>query len=149
MSSNYSAKRFEALMEMFIARERMLLGMKSKEYAGDGDRLENFHQQAAFQGVRPEEVALTHLLKHICSITKAVRERRYAWVWKTDSGEGLKQRFTDARNYLILLAACIDEAVEARTDCRYFSPTLPGCILYIREGCAECNRYEKAKSKNT
>lgn len=117
VNAGYSAKRFETLAQLFMAREKVLLGLKGKDYAADRDRLENFHQQAAFQGARPEEVALTHFLKHVCAITKAVRERRYVWAWQTESGEGLKQRFADARNYLLLLAACIDEAVEGCGEC--------------------------------
>lgn len=33
---------------------------------------------------------------------------KYDWDWETDGGEGLKQRIVDARNYLLLLAACLE-----------------------------------------
>ena len=38
-----------------------------------------------------------------------VRTGKYRWCWETEEGEGLKQRIADARNYLQLLAACLEE----------------------------------------
>lgn len=34
-----------------------------------------------------------------------------------------------------------------KTDCRKWSPTLKGCILYVREGCGECESYEPTGEK--
>jgi hypothetical protein len=47
-------------------------------------------------------------MKHVQSIALAVRTGKYAWAWETEGGEGLKQRIADARNYLLLLAACLE-----------------------------------------
>lgn len=109
----YSPERFAALVEEFSKFEQQILNYKGTEYADDTDRLENFHQQALIQGTRPSMIALTYLLKHVLSIAKAVRTGNQPWVWTTENGaEGLKQRFVDARNYLLLLAACLDEEVS-------------------------------------
>ncbi|MGB9886736.1 MAG: hypothetical protein ACPLRW_07060 [Moorellales bacterium] len=103
-------EEFAELHNEFVARETDLLGLKAKEYSDGDDRLWNFRVQAALEGRRPSEIALSHLNKHITSICLAVRTDRGEWVWRTAEGhEGLKQRFADARNYLLLLAACLEE----------------------------------------
>ena len=76
---------------------------KAGEYTAGQDRLLNFKQVAEFLSQRPAEVALAYLLKHIQSVALAVQSKKYAWTWETESGEGLKQRIADARNYLCLL----------------------------------------------
>jgi len=63
----------------------------------------------------PEKVCMILLLKHIQSLSKAVSEDTTCicmWFWEHDGREGLKQRIADARNYLLLLAACLDEKSE-------------------------------------
>lgn len=37
-----------------------------------------------------------------------------------------------------------DGTVVTRTDCRWWSASKPGCVLYIAEGCPECRRYERS-----
>ena len=106
----YSPERFHQLVEEFAERENRILGWKAGEYSDGTDRLQNFREIAVIEGREPVDVALTLLLKHIQSIAHHVKIRKFAvWAWQTESGEGLKQRFADARNYLLLLAACVDE----------------------------------------
>lgn len=105
-------KDFAILCNSFAANEQIILNWKAKDYTDgkdDTDRLQNFKEVAAFIGLRPSEVALTYLLKHVQSIALAVKNEHYNWNWETKDGEGLKQRIADARNYLLLLAACIEE----------------------------------------
>ena len=102
-------ERFEALREEFLTHEARIMDWKRDEYSPNEDRLLNFRQVAEFEGRTPAKVALTWLLKHIQSITLAVQSAEYAWAWETEGGEGLKQRIADARNYLLLLAACLEE----------------------------------------
>lgn len=102
-------QQFENLRDEFLTHEARILDWKRGEYAPNDDRLQNFREVAAFFGQRPAEVALTYLMKHIQSIALAVRTGNYAWAWTKEGGEGLKQRFADARNYLLLLAACLEE----------------------------------------
>ena len=105
-------EQFEILRDEFLVQEARILDWKKGEYSPDEDRLLNFHQVADFEGRRPSEVALSYLLKHIQSIALAVRSGSYSWEWEAEGGEGLKQRIADARNYLLLLAGCLDEEVR-------------------------------------
>jgi hypothetical protein len=107
-------QQFENLRDEFLTREARILYWKRGEYSPSEDRLLNFRQVAALTGLRMTEVALIWLLKHIQSITLAVQSAEYAWTWETEGGEGLKQRFADARNYLLLLAACLEEENNLR-----------------------------------
>lgn len=102
-------EQFESLRDEFLVHEAKIMDWKRGEYSHNEDRLQNFREVAAFMGLRPAEVALTYLMKHVQSIALAVRSGKYAWTWNTEGGEGLKQRFADARNYLLLLAACLEE----------------------------------------
>lgn len=102
-------ERFDILRDEFLEKEAKILYWKQDQYSSGDDALQNFREVAEFLGQRPSEVALTYLLKHIQSIALAVRTQDYTWSWSTKDGEGLKQRFTDARNYLLLLAACLEE----------------------------------------
>ena len=108
----YSPESFKSLVEEFLNVESQLLNWKAGEYTAGKDRLQNFRQVAQWLNKRPAEVALYYMLKHIQSITLAVQSGKLVWEWQTDAGEGMKQRLADARNYLLLLAACMDEEFE-------------------------------------
>lgn len=101
---------FNAVVQEFLEREERLLGWKRSEYASEeGDALENFKTLQTMTGLTPAQVAAVYLAKHIQAILKQVNAGGFTWDWETDEGEGLKQRISDARNYLLLLAACIEE----------------------------------------
>ena len=108
----YSPEQFRELVKEFEAQEEAILDWKAEEYSSGEDRLQNFREVALFLGCRPEDVVLMYLLKHIQSIALAVREGQLDWKWETEGGEGLKQRIADSRNYLLLLAAALDEATS-------------------------------------
>lgn len=108
----YSPEQFEKMVKELTEHENCILSWKAGEYSDGRDRLRNFREIAAFEGREPIDVALTLLLKHIQSIAHHVKMRKFEWAWETPQGEGLKQRIADARNYLLLLAACIDEIDE-------------------------------------
>ncbi len=102
--------KFNKLVEEFIDQEELILNLKRQDYASSDDRIENFKTVAKFLDVKASDVALTYLMKHIQSLAVAVQSKSYDWCWQNNSGhEGLKQRIADARNYLLLLAACIEE----------------------------------------
>lgn len=107
-------ERFDMLRDEFLEKEAQILYAKQDQYSSGNDALQNFREVADFLGQRPSEVALTYLMKHVQSISLAVRTRQYAWDWNTKEGEGLKQRIVDARNYLLFLAACLEEETENR-----------------------------------
>ncbi len=104
---------YEELAKEFQEAEQVILSNKRHEYSPNYDVLENFKQISDFVGIPKEQVALVYLLKHIQSIAMAIRGyEKYNWTWATKDGEGLKQRIADARNYLLLLAACIEEETK-------------------------------------
>lgn len=110
-----TAKQFEVLCKEFVKKEQELMNWKCDEYTKGGDRIINFKQVADFTNTTAKDVALMYLLKHIQSTAIAIKNNDYNWVWETPEGEGLKQRIADARNYLLLLAACIeDEKIKRR-----------------------------------
>ncbi len=108
-------EKFEALVREFKEKEEEIMDWKAGEYSDRVDRLQNFRQIAEWTEMKMSEVALVYLLKHIQSITKAVMNGGVVWEWVTEEGEGTRQRIADARNYLLLLAACIEEE-EAAMD---------------------------------
>jgi len=90
--------------------ERSLLLSKRAEYAVDEDCLSNFKVTAGQLGVPPEEVCLVFLMKHTQAIAKAAMDKSTRLDWGgSGAKEGFSQRISDARNYLILLAALIEE----------------------------------------
>lgn len=118
--------QFENLRDEFLIHEARILDWKAGEYTANRDRLLNFKQVAELLNRRPAEVALAYLLKHVQSITLAVRTGHYAWAWETESGEGLKQRIADARNYLLLLAACLEDEQLKEPEKWWY--TAPGAL---------------------
>ena len=110
---------FDKLLDEMMEAEKGLLNYKRGEYAkGTADVLINFKQNADFLDREPEELCMSYMMKHIQSISRSVMGHtrgsdRLKFEWKTDTGEeGLAQRFADARNYLVLLAALIKESDE-------------------------------------
>lgn len=125
-AKGYPNSKFNALRGEFTAAEQELMNSKATEYAGEFDRLENFHQLGAIQGMAPMDITLTLMLKHVLSICKAVNTLNINWSWTSADGkEGLKQRIADMRNYGLLLAACIDEYVEKSQEARHMQDKGP------------------------
>lgn len=147
----HTPEQFEILREEFLTHEARILDWKRGEYSPDEDRLLNFRQVAEFEGRTPAEVALTWLLKHIQSITLAVRSADYAWAWETEGGEGLKQRIADARNYLLLLAACLEEANDSVMfdDLDLITDVLPDYALGRRRGLTDEETERRARAALT
>jgi len=112
----YPPERFNKLHEEFLSKSQEILTWKREEYAPSDDRLENFRTVGNFLDKKPSVIALIYLLKHIQSIAVAVITGVFVWAWEKDGGEALKQRIVDAINYLLLLAACIDEESEAKYE---------------------------------
>lgn len=112
-------EEFKDLCNEMNAKEQALLGFKRGEYVkSDRDVLINFKQVATMMQQSPEQVCMTYLLKHIQSISMAVNhDSQMEFEWKREDGsEGLAQRFADARNYLVLLAALIQEGDVKESD---------------------------------
>jgi len=117
MTKTYPPEQFNKLMQEFTEKEATILAWKAGEYSNEKDRLQNFREIAEFVGSKPQDVVLLYLLKHIQSIALAVRSSDYVWAWETEAGEGMKQRIADARNYLLLLGACMEEETSSKEGC--------------------------------
>ena len=105
-------ERFEALREEFLTHEAGDLDGKRGEYSPNVDVL-GFYREVSELRRTPAEVALAYTsLMLIQEIVRAVKTGKYAWAWETEDGEGLKQCIADARNFLLLLAACLEEENE-------------------------------------
>ena len=60
-----------------LSKETELLDIKGGEYGADFDRLLNFREIGDFLDMRATEVCLVLLLKHIQSVTLAVKSGNY------------------------------------------------------------------------
>lgn len=96
--------------------EETLLNVKRQQYSdadpaeNQGDVLQNFRELGEFTGLGAANVALVLTLKHVQSIKKAVVTGEITLGLETEDGfEGLTQRFADARNYLALLLAILED----------------------------------------
>jgi len=103
-------ERFEKVYKDFEEHERALLISKRSEYAMNADVLSNFKATALSCGMEPEEVCVVLMMKHAQAICKMARDESVRLSWGGNGAiEGASQRISDARNYLILLAALIAE----------------------------------------
>ena len=83
-----------------------LLDKKGRAYSGDTDAFENFKRNGERLGLSKYQVWLVYFMKHIDSITNAVKNAPNAPV---DQSEGLTGRVDDAINYLNLFAGMLKE----------------------------------------
>lgn len=100
---------FSKLYTEFETQERSLLLVKRGEYADNNDVLINFKQNAEFLGITPEELCFCYMMKHIQSVGKGIKKPETRLGFTAETGEGFSQRISDARNYLVLLAAIVGE----------------------------------------
>jgi hypothetical protein len=97
----------EAVVPLAIQRSKEVLAVKSKEYSGRRDRLDNFKTSAKESGTdNPIEELVGMAKKHWISLVQMSRDpeaySRETWLEKT----------TDLRNYTILLEGLlIDEEI--------------------------------------
>jgi hypothetical protein len=82
-----------------------VLQTKGQDYSGD-DRLGNFRRLAERLGLTPLQIWAVYFTKHIDAIMTFARTGRVA-------SEPIRGRFADARNYLDLGLAMIEEAQDA------------------------------------
>jgi len=94
------------LLEETVKAEKALLNSKGLEYTRGGDRLDNFKRNAKALGSTPLRMCLVFLQKHIDSIFNYAKHGDVL-------SEPIDSRIHDARNYLLLALAIIE---EERTD---------------------------------
>ena len=98
--------KWEQQREMFdkyVEQQRDLLNNKGREYAGDGDALNNFKTGLDI-GVSAEQKLYIFLDKHLSSIKSYIKNNG-----KVFSNESIEGRIADAMNYLFLLGCLIEE----------------------------------------
>lgn len=100
-------KRLEIADERF-AECRNILESKGKSYAGNEDALYNFKQVAEMTGLTPFQVWSIYFLKHVFSLTNAIKENPNK---PKDKSEGNEGRVTDVINYTILFE-CLDRELS-------------------------------------
>jgi len=113
-----TTQRFQALWDEFTQKEyEMAFGTKERDYGGEEDKL---RVNRLISIAKPEPLPQTFLtlwLKHVFAITVAVMRMSWNWCWtRKDGHEGFKQRIADARVYLLLLAASIQEIEDEKTS---------------------------------
>ena len=90
--------------------ENRLMLVKGEEYTvSDEDKFKNFKSIGERLSMRPEQVAMIYLLKHMDSI------RNYILTGEESSEEPIIGRVQDARNYLLLLGGIIAEKETKKT----------------------------------
>lgn len=99
-------QEFDEFRKAFDAECAETLGCKGVEYGGRGDRLANFKGEAAQLGLKPEQIWAVYFMKHIRSIMSYVREGKVF-------SEAIRSRFMDARNYIDLGLALVEEPRDA------------------------------------
>lgn len=101
---------FESLIKDYQEAEQNMTAAGQKEYAhGSDDVLDNFNRVAALVGVDRKAVLATYMLKHIDGIMAYIKGHK-------SQREDVRGRIVDARVYLLLLLAMIEEDKEAVDD---------------------------------
>ena len=95
------ADRFKELVEQEEEASEEILIAKAKEYAGIGDRLENFKQAAGMLSINPAQALVGMLVKHFVSVGKMSKCPEMYNMEKWD------EKLRDIRNYTYLLKAVL------------------------------------------
>jgi hypothetical protein len=91
------AKEFNDLVLSEHKASVELLFHKAAEYAGDGDRLENFKQAAGMLSINPAEALMGMLVKHFVSVGKMAKTPL------DYDPDKWNEKLRDIRNYTYLL----------------------------------------------
>lgn len=107
-----SFDEFEKLLDKMIIEERGMRETKGKDYTVGDDRLDNFRSiaeemTAAGRPTTMQEVWWIYFYKHISAI------RKYCCTQRSES-EPIEGRIMDARVYLSLLRAIVEEKKEEK-----------------------------------
>ena len=98
-----NTQKLDDILNKMIEEERQILWAKGMDYSEDDDRTLNFKEIATMtRKFNKYEVWTVYFLKHVQSIIK------FCMTGKTES-ENIENRILDARNYLVLLRAMIEE----------------------------------------
>lgn len=109
---NYTQQDFDRFIDEMWSQSGALLRSKGNEYASDMDRLGNFRRVAVATGLPMKKVALVWLMKHMDAISQGIQKGQPFVMTQENGAEGLRQRFTDVINYLLLLGAILDHETK-------------------------------------
>ena len=104
-------KRFNEIVEDQLIRCKNILISKGVEYTENedtDDRLHSFTVAAVLEGITPKEALAGMMVKHTVSIYDMCRDPQY------HSLDKWHEKITDHINYLLLLAAMVEEEVDKR-----------------------------------
>ena len=119
-------KEFYIMFENLVDEERKIMCDKGKEYTkGSKDKLKNFKEIAERISITPLQVWATYYLKHQFSLEHFLNGGEIS------SGESIRSRIIDLRNYLVLGLALIEE--EDKIKKGDFSNIAPGTPTLINQ----------------
>lgn len=96
-------KELDELMETMIKEEKAIMDKKGPDYTNDNlDRTANFLETATAYGITPLQALGAHFDKHCSSFRKFAKGQSL-------TGEDIKSKITDMRNYLVLARAIIED----------------------------------------
>jgi hypothetical protein len=97
---------FDKFSDTLLAEVRGMSTTKGREYAGDGDRFDNFNRLAARMSIGREKIWQVYFTKHLDAIES------YLVHGYTQSNEPIRGRIVDAITYLTLLAGMLEEGEQ-------------------------------------
>ena len=103
-------KELDELMEKMIVEEKAIMDRKGPDYTNDNlDRMANFKEIAEEYGVSPLLVLGIYLSKHLSSIRKYCTGKKL-------TGEGIRSKIADSRNYLVFLRGFVEEIEQEQSE---------------------------------
>jgi hypothetical protein len=112
-----NADQFDSIVNETLARCRVTLVSKRKEYSQDQDRFHNFNIAARIRNTTPADALAGMAVKHDVSIVDMIEATKRNEL--LPARDIIDEKFTDAINYLLLLKGIlIDYDDERRTEKR-------------------------------
>jgi len=107
-------EEFDVLLDKMIAEEKAIGKTKGNEYT-QGDRLDNFKRIAKELGITPKQALWVYLKKHLDSIASYIKADAVSKTGAPILSEPIEGRIMDARVYLSLLRAIIEEERQSNS----------------------------------
>ncbi len=118
-------ERFNEIWQSFVDKEMPLMISKGADYSNNEEALQNFKEAAQLADTKPAHVAFIYLMKHLSAIKNVVVAsacdiplQNLSWLVESDGKikEGTLQKISDARNYLAIIAMCLEEETGIKCD---------------------------------
>ena len=99
---------YNTMVKKFHELEIKIGETKGKEYSNSTDRLDNFKRIATELNISPSLVGLIYLTKHLDAIKFAIKN-------KHTLSESFESRILDARVYLLLIYALLEDELNKKS----------------------------------